>query len=88
MPAFSYISRKKKAAKAAEAQALAEKQALGPGPSFPVSALQDESYQRAAGMVARSEYARRRARPVNAVTARLASGAQTGIRRPAKPGGY
>jgi hypothetical protein len=86
MPAFSMIRRKKAKQAAMQAEYDEAQRRLGPPPAPPPSILQNESFAQAAGMVARSEYARRRARPINAITARPAAGAQQQIRRAAKPG--
>jgi len=89
VPAFSAIIKKRRAKRAAEqAEYDAAQARLGPPPAAPPGALYNEAFAQAAGVVARSEYARRRARPVNAITARPALGAQQSIRRATKPGAY
>lgn len=86
MPAFSYIRKKKAKQAAMQAEYDEAQRRLGPPPAPPPGILQNESFAQAAGAVARSEYARRRARPINAITARPAAGAQQQIRRATKPG--
>lgn len=89
MPAFSAIINKRRARRLAEAgDADAGQARLGPPPVPPPGPLATESYAQSAAAVARSEYARRRARPVNALTARPALGSQQQIRRATKPGAY